>query len=159
MKTNITKKRNHFSASMILESNSENNNEENLRKLNSNFINEFIEKEKFLTEGKLKASFVISKPILIGFAIASGSKRAIKVIELAFLPLLIYDKLIKNCKSILLLISSHTIEINIDEVGLINDYIQEKLECKATITMIVGEDENLDDALSITIILSEDLKA
>ena len=159
MKTNITKKRNHFSASMILESNSETNNEENLRKLNSNFINEFIEKEKFLTEGKLKASFVISKPILIGFAIASGSKRAIEVIELAFLPLLIYDKLIKNCKSILLLISSHTIEINIDEVGLINDYIQEKLECKATITMIVGEDENLDDALSITIILSEDLKA
>ena len=159
MKTNITKKRNHFSASMILESNSENNNEENLRKLNSNFINEFIEKEKFLTEGKLNASFVKNKTILIGFGIASGSKRAIKVIELAFLPLLIYDKLIKNCKSILLLISSHTIEINIDEVGLINDYIQEKLECKATITMIVGEDENLDDALSITIILSEDLKA
>ena len=91
--------------------------------------------------------------------IASGSKRARKAIVLAFLPLLIYDKLIKNCKSILLLISSHTIEINIDEVGLINDYIQEKLECKATITMIVGEDENLEDALSITIILSEDLKA
>lgn len=69
------------------------------------------------------------------------------------MPLLIYDKVIENVKSVLLLVSSNTIEINIDEVGLINDYIQEKLECKATITMIVGEDENLDDSLSITIIL------
>lgn len=159
MKTNVTKKRNHFSASMILESNSETNNEENLKKFNSNFIKEFIEKEKFLSKKRSNVSLRKCKPVLIGFAIASGSKRARKAIVLAFLPLLIYDKVIEDVKSVLLLVSSNTIEINIDEVGFINDYIQEKLECKATITMIVGEDENLDDALSITIILLEDLKA
>ena len=61
----------------------------------------------------------------------------------------------KNTKSILLLISSHTIEIDIDEIGIINDYIQEKSEYTADIVMNVNEDKNLGEALAVTIILSE----
>jgi cell division protein FtsZ len=61
--------------------------------------------------------------------------------------------IIKNTKPILLLISSHIIEITIDEIGEINDYIQEKARNKAEIIMLVSEDENLGAALAVTIFL------
>ena len=123
MKTTIQKIQSQFTASMILESNIETISEDNLKLINTYFINEFIEEEKFLDENKVKADLEKRKPLLIGFAIASGDDRAEKAIELALFPLLFNDKLKENSKykSVLLLISSQTIEINIDEVGLIND--------------------------------------
>ena len=151
MKTNTQKQ---FTASMILESSSEINNEENLKKIHSCFINEFTKKEETLTEANSKVD-LDEKLILIGFAIASGIERAKKAIELALLQLLVDEEIVKSSKSVLLQISSYSIEINIDEVGLINDYIQEKLGCNANITMKINEDKNLDKALAVTIVISD----
>lgn len=159
MKTNIRKTKNQFTASMILECNPEINNEENLKHINTYFIKEFIKKEELLEENKIKANVEKRKPVLIGFAIVSGNDRAKKAIELALSTLLFNEKLMENNTSILLLISSHSIEIDIDEIGLINDYIQEKSSYKADITMMVSEDENLGEALAVTIIISDNLKS
>ena len=152
MKTNT---HNQFKASMILGNYSEIINEDSLKYIHSCFINEFAEKENFLAENKTETDLGKRKPLRIGFAIASGSYRAKKAIELALLPLLFDKEIVENSNSVLLQISSHIIEINIDEVGLINDYIQEKLRYNANITITNNEDKNLDEALAITIVISE----
>ena len=151
MKTNIL---NQYTASIVLECNPEIINEENLKNINICFIDEFVKKEKLLAENNIKADVANTKPVMIGFAIASGFDRATKAIELAFSTLLINEKLVENNKSILLLISSHSKGISIDEIGLINDYIQEKSSYKANIVMMISEDENLGEALAITVVLS-----
>jgi cell division GTPase FtsZ len=45
--------------------------------------------------------------------------------------------------------------MNLDEIGVINDIIQERVGNKADITMTVSENKNLGKSLSITIIMSE----
>lgn len=74
---------------------------------------------------------------------------------MALSSLLYKKKIIENTRSILLLISADTIELELDEVGIIVDYIQEKSDYEADIVMGTNEDENLGDALAVTIILSE----
>jgi cell division protein FtsZ len=61
------------------------------------------------------------------------------------------DKSSKNLNTILTLISTDTTEVDIDEIGEINDYIQE-LTGYTILHMSVSEDENLGDALSVTIV-------
>jgi hypothetical protein len=150
--------KNRFTASMVFKANPEANNEENLINISSSLIKEFTEKREFLADNRTKADINKRKPLLVGFAVASGNNRARKAVELAFSSLLYNNKVIEKTKSISLLISSHTAEIEIDEIGIINDYIQEKAEYTAEIIMSVNEDINLGEALAVTIILSENLK-
>lgn len=143
-----------FATSIIFESKQEVNNEENLKTFSSSFIQEYVKNSDFLEQKDVTTVLGKSKPYLVGFAIASGNNRAQNTIELALLPLLKNTQIFENAKSISLLISSHIVEISVDEIGIINDYIQENSEYSAQIVMSVNEDKNLGEALAVTIILS-----
>ena len=83
---------------------------------------------------------------------ASGSKRSIEAISSALDSPLLNDNRINGAKNVLLLIVSGKEEITIDEIGLINDYIQEKAGYGANIIMGVGEDLSLENSISVTVI-------
>ncbi|MEL0299439.1 MAG: cell division protein FtsZ, partial [Flavobacteriaceae bacterium] len=89
---------------------------------------------------------------IMGSAQASGSQRAQEAIVKALDSPLLNDNKIKGCKNVLLLIVSGTEEITIDEIGEINDFIQDEAGHNANIIMGVGEDESLDAAISVTVI-------
>ncbi len=89
---------------------------------------------------------------IMGSATASGSSRANEAIMKALDSPLLNDNKIKGAKNVLLLIVSGTQEITIDEIGEINDHIQNEAGHGANIIMGVGEDENLGDAISVTVI-------
>ena len=61
----------------------------------------------------------------MGSAGSSGEKRAIKAVSNALDSPLLNDNSIRGAKNVLLLILSGSSEVTIDEIGLINDYIQE----------------------------------
>ena len=89
---------------------------------------------------------------IMGSSTAAGSKRSIEAISSALDSPLLNDNRITGAKNVLLLIVSGKEEITIDEIGLINDYIQEKAGHGANIIMGVGEDLNLENSISVTVI-------
>ena len=89
---------------------------------------------------------------IMGSAQASGAQRAQEAIVKALDSPLLNDNKIKGCKNVLLLIVSGIEEITIDEIGEINDFIQDEAGHNANIIMGVGEDESLDAAISVTVI-------
>ncbi|UZO82520.1 cell division protein FtsZ [Aquimarina sp. ERC-38] len=89
---------------------------------------------------------------IMGSAHASGAKRANDAIAKALDSPLLNDNKITGAKNVLLLIVSGKEEITIDEIGEINDHIQVEAGHGANIIMGVGEDESLDDAISVTVI-------
>ncbi len=89
---------------------------------------------------------------IMGSAVASGSKRSIEAISSALDSPLLNDNRITGAKNVLLLIVSGQEEITIDEIGLINDYIQERAGHGANIIMGVGEDNSLENSISVTVI-------
>lgn len=89
---------------------------------------------------------------IMGSATASGEERAKEAITNALDSPLLNDNKITGAKNVLLLIVSGTNEITIDEIGEINDYIQSEAGHNANIIMGVGEDEDLGDAIAVTII-------
>ncbi len=89
---------------------------------------------------------------IMGSSKASGSKRAIEAISSALDSPLLNDNRITGAKNVLLLIVSGNDEITIDEIGLINEYIQERAGNSANIIMGVGEDSSLESAISVTVI-------
>ena len=89
---------------------------------------------------------------IMGSSTASGSKRSIEAISSALDSPLLNDNRINGAKNVLLLIVSGKEEITIDEIGLINDYIQEKAGHGANIIMGVGEDLILENSISVTVI-------
>ena len=89
---------------------------------------------------------------IMGSSTASGSKRSIEAISSALDSPLLNDNRIDGAKNVLLLIVSGKEEITIDEIGLINDYIQEKAGHGANIIMGVGEDLSLENSVSVTVI-------
>ena len=89
---------------------------------------------------------------IMGSAIASGDNRAQECISKALDSPLLNDNKIIGAKNVLLLIVSGSEEITIDEIGEINDYIQTESKNNVNIIMGVGEDENLNDAISVTVI-------
>ena len=152
---NSKKIKNKFATSMILESHPEAFCEDNLKSISASFIKDFIENRAFLAKKEIQSEIGNSKPLLIGFAVVSGKKRAKKAIELALSSLLFKNQVFTKNNTILLLISSDALEVNLDEIGIINDYIQEKSGYTADIVMYVNEDKNLGEALAVTLILSE----
>src|SRR5690606_7153374 len=89
---------------------------------------------------------------IMGSATASGANRANDAISKALDSPLLNDNKITGAKNVLLLIVSGAEEITIDEIGEINDHIQAEAGQTANIIMGVGEDDSLDDSISVTII-------
>jgi len=89
---------------------------------------------------------------IMGSASASGTNRSSLAIEKALDSPLLNDNKITGAQNVLLLIVSGKDEITIDEIGDINDHIQNQAGNSANIIMGVGEDESLDDAISVTVI-------
>ena len=89
---------------------------------------------------------------IMGSATASGSGRANEAITKALDSPLLNDNKITGAKNVLLLIVSGSQEITIDEIGEINDHIQIEAGHGANIIMGVGEDEDLGDAIAVTVI-------
>ena len=91
---------------------------------------------------------------IMGSSKASGSDRAIKSVQAALDSPLLNDNHIHGALHVLLLIVSgnRKHEITFDEIGEINDYIQNQAGKQVDIIMGIGEDEKLDDALQVTIV-------
>jgi cell division protein FtsZ len=89
---------------------------------------------------------------IMGSAVASGSSRAHEAIMKALDSPLLNDNKITGAKNVLLLIVSGAQEITIDEIGEINDHIQNEAGHGANIIMGVGEDTELGDSISVTVI-------
>lgn len=89
---------------------------------------------------------------IMGSAQAKGSSRAQEAIMKALDSPLLNDNKITGAKNVLLLIVSGSQEITIDEIGEINDHIQIEAGHGANIIMGVGEDENLGEAIAVTVI-------
>lgn len=89
---------------------------------------------------------------IMGSAISSGSARAHEAIMKALDSPLLNDNKITGAKNVLLLIVSGSQEITIDEIGEINDHIQNEAGFGANIIMGVGEDEGLGEAIAVTVI-------
>lgn len=100
------------------------------------------------------AKTVLSKSgtAIMGSATASGQTRANEAIMKALDSPLLNDNKITGAKNVLLLIVSGSQEITIDEIGEINDHIQTEAGYGANIIMGVGEDESLQESISVTII-------
>ena len=73
---------------------------------------------------------------IMGSYSASGEKRALKAVTNALDSPLLNDNRIDGAQNVLLLIVSGLSEITIDEIGIINDYIQERAGNKANIIML-----------------------
>jgi cell division protein FtsZ len=89
---------------------------------------------------------------IMGSAKAEGENRAKEAIVSALDSPLLNDNKITGAKNVLLLIVSGSNEITLDEIGEINDHIQNEAGHNANIIMGVGEDETLGDAIAVTII-------
>lgn len=89
---------------------------------------------------------------IMGSATAAGKSRAQEAIMKALDSPLLNDNKITGAKNVLLLIVSGSQEITIDEIGEINDHIQNEAGHGANIIMGVGEDESLQESISVTII-------
>ena len=89
---------------------------------------------------------------IMGSATSSGQTRAQDAIMKALDSPLLNDNKITGAKNVLLLIVSGSQEITIDEIGEINDHIQNEAGHGANIIMGVGEDEELQESISVTII-------
>ncbi len=100
------------------------------------------------------AKAVLSKSgsAIMGSAGSSGDKRAIKAVTNALDSPLLNDNRIHGAQNVLLLILSGSSEVTIDEIGIINDYIQERAGNNVNIIMGIGEDSNLIDEISVTVI-------
>ncbi len=89
---------------------------------------------------------------IMGSAKETGDNRAKNAIVKALDSPLLNDNKITGAKNVLLLIVSGANEVTLDEIGEINDYIQDEAGYDANIIMGVGEDEALEDGIAVTIV-------
>ena len=89
---------------------------------------------------------------IMGSAKEEGTNRARTAIVKALDSPLLNDNKITGAKNVLLLIVSGTNEVTLDEIGEINDYIQDEAGYDANIIMGIGEDEKLGDSIAVTIV-------
>ena len=89
---------------------------------------------------------------IMGSASATGQNRAQEAITKALDSPLLNDNKITGAKNVLLLIVSGNVEITIDEIGEINDYIQSEAKSNVDIIMGVGDDPELGEAIAVTVI-------
>lgn len=89
---------------------------------------------------------------IMGSAVSSGPNKAQDAIMAALDSPLLNDNKITGAKNVLLLIVSGDDEITVDEIGIINDYIQSEAGNSTNIIMGIGEDESLGDSIRVTVI-------
>jgi cell division protein FtsZ len=89
---------------------------------------------------------------IMGSARATGENRAKDAIVRAMDSPLLNDNHIRGAKNVLLLIVSGQEEITIDEIGEINDHIQQQAGGGADIIMGVGEEDGLGNEIAVTVI-------
>jgi cell division protein FtsZ len=89
---------------------------------------------------------------IMGTGIASGDNRAEEAIESALNSPLLNNNDIRGARNVLLNITSGNIEVTMDEVGLITDYVQNKAGFDADLIWGNGKEDSLGDNLSVTII-------
>ena len=89
---------------------------------------------------------------IMGSAKASGENKAKEAITSALDSPLLNNNKITGAKNVLLLLLSGNSEITMDEIGIINDHIQNEAGNSANIIMGIGEDLELGDAISVTIV-------
>ncbi|TDM00534.1 MAG: cell division protein FtsZ [Flavobacteriaceae bacterium] len=89
---------------------------------------------------------------IMGSAKAEGENKAKEAISLALDSPLLNDNKITGAKNVLLLIVSGEEEITMDEIGIINDFIQAEAGHNANIIMGVGEDLSLGKQINVTIV-------
>jgi len=89
---------------------------------------------------------------IMGSAKEEGQTRAKTAIIKALDSPLLNDNKITGAKNVLLLIVSGSNEVTLDEIGEINDHIQDEAGYDANIIMGIGEDEELGDAIAVTIV-------
>ena len=89
---------------------------------------------------------------IMGTGTASGDDRALTAIQEALTSPLLNSNDIKGAKNILLNISSGSIEVTMDEVGEISDFVQERAGLTADLILGSNVDESLGDNISVTVI-------
>jgi cell division protein FtsZ len=89
---------------------------------------------------------------IMGSAVASGERRAIKAVEQALNSPLLNDNDISGARHVLLNIMSGSDDIDMDEFGEITDFIQEAAGGTAELITGYGTDASLGDNVSVTII-------
>jgi cell division protein FtsZ len=89
---------------------------------------------------------------IMGSAIASGEKRALKAVEQALNSPLLNDNDISGARHVLLNIMSGSDDIDMDEFGEITDYIQDAAGGTAELITGYGTDVALGDNVGVTII-------
>ncbi|MBK6523648.1 MAG: cell division protein FtsZ [Bacteroidia bacterium] len=89
---------------------------------------------------------------IMGSAVASGEKRALKAVEGALNSPLLNDNDISGARHVLLNIMSGSDDIDMDEFGEITDFIQEAAGGTAELITGYGTDASLGDSVSVTII-------
>lgn len=89
---------------------------------------------------------------IMGSAIASGEKRALRAVENALVSPLLNDNDIAGARHVLLNIMSGSDDIEMDEFGEITDFIQEAAGGTAELITGYGTDPSLGDNVSVTII-------
>ena len=99
---------------------------------------------------------------LMSTGTASGENKAEEAVRKALDSPLLNDNKITGAKNVLLLIRSGSEEATMDEIGVINDFIQREAGNTADIIFGVGLDEELGDAISVLVIATgfskDDLK-
>lgn len=89
---------------------------------------------------------------IMGSAVASGERRAVKAVEEALNSPLLNDNDISGARHVLLNIMSGSDDIDMDEFGEITDFIQEAAGGTAELITGYGTDPSLGDNVSVTII-------
>ena len=93
---------------------------------------------------------------IMGTGTASGDDRAIKSVKGAIESPLLDNNHIRGAKKVLLLIVSGAEEVTFEEMGEISDFIQDQVTVEggapADIIMGVAEDEELGDAVNVTVV-------
>lgn len=89
---------------------------------------------------------------IMGSSTGEGPNRAQDAISKALDSPLLNDNKISGAKNVLLLIVSGKNEITMDEIAIINEYIQAEAGNNAHIIMGIGEDLNEDDKIMVMVV-------
>ena len=90
---------------------------------------------------------------IMGSAVASGENRAIKAVEGAVNSPLLNNNDIRGAKNILVNITSgETKEVTMDEMNLVNEYVQEMAGNNADLIYGVAVDPEMGEEISVTVI-------
>lgn len=115
--------------------------------------------EIITVEGYVNVDFADVKNVLeasgkavMGSAVAEGEGRALRAVEEALASPLLSDNDITGARSILLNISSGAEQIRLDEIGEINDYVQEIAGGDTDIIWGNCTDESLQSGIRVTVI-------